>query len=259
MQHSPIDPAELPVLPPTQGIQKQPSAQELAAIAAAHPPTQKTTNTTVLIAAACGVLALVLIVGGFGISLFSGKNQLSEEVIELAVPQEADLAEVAELEQQASLIDTMLTGAYLENSSTQISTPFDITWKDRGIEFALVAAHDLGTPFAESQNTTFAPEYEGKRILLLEVQAVDARLTGGEVVSNAGDYVALRHEQTDLPAVEWREDMLSPGETKTFYVLFALSPTVSEYFILAGDLRNPHVLPMTTESSINSVQEASFN
>jgi len=229
--------------PETGGIAPQPTQQELSEIAGGFSDTPVKKPMPLL-----GVIVIAFIllsVGGMYLWITTSQSQLQTVEVTIMDTEKkmgddaSDSAKVDDL----SLLDYIFQGRFKEEfSSSNVTTPFDTQWKDRGLDFTMQSVHDLSVVSAAEY--VLSPEYVGKRVVVVELDVVDTRLTGEPVEVKANTYLATRFEQTDTTAADWREVLIKPGEKKTVYVPFILDSHKVDYFILSGDLRNPFVSPI---------------
>lgn len=229
--------------PETSGIVQQPTQEELSVIASSYeaPSSSKKPTAVQLL-----VVGGIIIVGAIMATWFMNSTRQNEviltqpEQVEVVLEPEATVsADVS----QFSLVDHIFAGTFKEEfAEVMLSESFDTQWKDRGLDFTMRQVHDLGV--VSSSEYILSPEYVGKKVVVVELQVVDTRLTGEPIEMNADTYVATRYEQTDTTAADWRETLMKPGEEKIVYIPFILDRKSLTYFILSGDLRNPFVSPM---------------
>lgn len=231
-------------LPETGGIIQQPTQEELSAIASSFDSSRSSSRSITMIFVAIGVAVVVL---GAIASVWFMSNVRQEEI---QVPQQETDEDSTQAEatisasiDEYSLLDHIFAGTFKDEFSGKMySKEFDTQWKDRGLDFTMQGVHDLGVILP----TEYAvpAEYIGKKVVVVELNVIDTRLTGEPVEVSADRYVATRYEQTDTPAANWREVLLNPGEEKTVFIPFVLDKKSQNYFILSGDLRNPFVSSM---------------
>lgn len=237
--HEEVVQKEMP--PETGGISQQPTQDELRVIAESFTEEEKPSQKP-LIFIVLGAVVLLL-VGGFLFLQASQSPQSVQEITEV-VEQVEDTQPVPEPSPtELTFLDYVFSGSFTEEFAGSMEmTPFDTNWQDRGLAFMMVASYDLGV--VPATHYVLPAEYIGMRVVIVQLDVEDTRLTGQPIDVNADTYVATRYKQTDTTAAHWKETTSLPGQQQTVYVPFILDAEVTDYFILSGDLRNPFVSPV---------------
>ncbi|MCA9369158.1 MAG: hypothetical protein H6773_03775 [Pseudomonadales bacterium] len=237
------------VPPETPGIKAQPSQAELDAIAQSYRQEKKMLSVPLIVAMA----VLLLLIGGSTFFVLQKRQRSQYEVVpEVMIDSESEeIASDSADQVELSFEDHLFMGTLQEKYPVLYSTTFDTSWKDRGLEYELMSLEDYGE--LDSLQATYSGipvHYLDHKLIVLGLKVFDTRATGAAMPILADDYVAIRYDQTEYDAANWREVELKPGESAEVFVPFVLPVNAQDYFVLSGDLRNPFLSPIGTPDAV---------
>ncbi|MBP9819367.1 hypothetical protein KBC79_01375 [Candidatus Woesebacteria bacterium] len=219
----------------TPQLQQEPSQPQ--ALFESHTSPGNTTTSQVaanpqasnkrLLPVVLGVVA-ILAVGWaalYGLSIFRQPTSDSTEELAMDTSQEEGFEGV----QNSMAGDVAATTVY------EAST--DIQWEDDAVSYDVQTVYLTDTVVADSSVELPADS----NYAVFAVQMVDSREFGEPRVVPVRNYLNIRRQSQDYPPLGVDTLSLSPGQSATVYVPFAVPSTEMQVTGLLGILRNPYV------------------